>query len=265
MKTNRHQNEQIKSALSQRAVKIDSPEGLFNKIKTNIKEQECGQTMGNKVIRMGKGKRLAVIAATFILLGSIAVLGTTMGKSWVGHTNLKYKVYPSQEKVLKDVGFVPKYTQSLPGGYEYNNGGTGESTLTDGSGNVLTKTKEVTFGYIRQEDLSRLGLTIRQLEEEFFDNRESKLVGDLDGIALYYYDKDYKFVPPSYELTEEDKRAKEAGELEISYGASKVSIENIQGLSWYEDGLGYMLMGSGCNFTVEELIEMAKVVVAQNR
>lgn len=266
MKTNRQQNEQIKVALSRRAINIEPSEELFSKIKTNINEQESRKIMGDKVAGIRKGKRLAIIAASFVLLGSIAVLGTTMGKSWVGHTNLKYRAFPSQEKILKDVGFVPKYTKSLPGGFEYTNGGTGESTLSDDAGNVLTKTKEVSLGYKRGNEKPALNLNITQIDEAFLDSHEtSQLAGELDGIALYYHEQDYKFVPPSYELTEEDKRANEEGELEISFGSSEVSIENIQSLSWYEDGLQYMLMGNDFGFTVEEMIEMARVVVGVDR
>ena len=203
------------------------------------------------------------MAASFVLLATLSVLGVSMGKSWVGHTNFKYKNFPSKEQMLKNVGFIPKYSDSLPGGFEYANGGTGESTLSDDAGNILTKAKEVTLGYKRENEESSLTLSITKIEKAFLDNRESQLVGNLDGIDLYYYEKDYKFVPANYEPTEEDKRANEAGELEISYGASEISICNIQGLSWYEDGLEYCIIGSDYEFTIEEMIGMAKVVIEQ--
>ncbi|HHX61356.1 MAG TPA: hypothetical protein GX707_11700 [Epulopiscium sp.] len=263
MKMNKESNQQIKLALLQGTNEIEPSAGLFDKIKKDIYEQECGETMKNKVTSFKKGRRLAVIAASFVLLGSLTVLGVTMGKSWVGHSNHKYKTFPSQETILKDVGFIPKYPESLPGGFEYDNGGTGESTLSDDAGNILTQTKDITLGYKRANEKASLSLTITQIGEAFLDNKESQLVGNLDEINLYYYNQDYKFVPPNYALTEEDKKAKEKGELEISYGAREVSINNVQGLSWYEDGLQYMIMGSDYNFTVEEMIEMATVIIRQ--
>lgn len=263
MRISKKQDKQIKMALSKQAAQIEPSMDLFNRIKKDINKQECGNTMVGKGMRFKKGNRVAIIAACCLLIGSITVLGVTMGRSWVGHTQIKYKTFPSQQRVLKDVGFIPKYTESLPDGFEYSNGGTGESTLTDDAGNVLTKTKDVTFSYKRGNEKSTLTLDITQIEEEFLDNDESEWVGDFNGINLYYYEKDYKFVPPNYELTEEDKRANEAGELEISYGTSEVSIENIQGLSWYEEGLHYMLMGSSQGFTIEEMIEIAKIIIQQ--
>ncbi|MEG1001641.1 MAG: hypothetical protein RR844_09615 [Clostridium sp.] len=80
---------------------------------------------------------------------------------------------------------------------------------------------------------------------------------------MYYYEQNYKFVPENYELTEEDKRDQAEGKLEISFGASEVSIKNIQGLSWYEGGLEYRVMGNDYNFEVEEMIDMAKVIITQ--
>lgn len=263
MKINKKSNQKIKLALLQGTNEIEPSAELFDKIKKDIYEQECGEIMKNKVTNFKKGRRLVVIAASFVLLGSLTVLGITMGKSWVGHTNLKYKTFPSQEKILKDVGFIPKYPESLPGGFEYANGGTGESKLSDDAGNILVQTKNIALGYKRENEKSILSLSITQLEEQFLDNKESQLVGDLNGINLYYYQQDYKFVPANYELTEEDKKAKEAGELEISYGASEISVCNMQGLSWYEDGLEYMIMGSDYSFTVEEMIDMAAVIIQQ--
>lgn len=263
MKINKESNEQIKLALLQGTDQIEPSAGLFDKIKKDIYKKECGETMESKASSSKKGRRLAVLVASFVLLCSLTVLGVTMGKSWIGHTNLKYKTFPSQEKIFKDVGFVPKYTESLPGGFEYVSGGIGESKLSDDAGNILTQTKDLNLGYKRENDKSTLDLSITQVEERFLDNKESQLVGDLNGINLYYYQQDYKFVPPNYELTEEDKKKMEEGKLEISYGASEINLCNVQGLSWYEDGLEYMIMGSDFGFTVEEMIDMATVIIQQ--
>lgn len=263
MRTNKEKDRQIKIALSQQVDKIEPSKDLLSKIKKDIFERESEVSMRNNKIGFKEGKRLAVIATCCLLLGSITVLGVTMGKSWIANTQIKYTSFPSQETVLEDVGFIPKYTKTLPEGFEYSTGGIGEATLTDGGGNVLTKTKQVTFSYTRKNEKARLVLNVEQIDEAFLDNEESQFVGELDGIRLYYYEKDYKFVPENYELTEEDKRATEKGELEISYGASEISVENIQALSWYEEGLSYGIIGNDFNFSVEQLVEIAKVIIYQ--
>ena len=261
MKINKGSNEQIKLALLQGTDEIEPSAGLFDKIKKDIYEKEYEETIKSKASGSKKVRRLTVLVASLVLLCSLTVLGVTMGKSWIGHTSPKYKTFPSQEKIFKDVGFIPKYTESLPGGFEYANGGIGGSKLFDDAGNILTETKDVSLGYKRGE--SRLNLSITQVEERFLDNKESQLVGDSNGINLYHYQQSYKFVPPNYELTEEDKKAMETGELEISYGVSEISICNSQSLSWYEEGLQYMIIGSDYDFTVEEMVDIAKFIIQQ--
>ena len=171
------------------------------------------------------------------------------------------KTFPSEERVVKDVGFAPKYTKVLPGGFVFNEGYIGKSQLEDEAGNVVTQTNSISFSYKRGAEKAPLTLNVTQIKEAYLDKSSSSLVDNYNDIGLYYYEKDYKFVPPAYELTEEDIKAKEAGELEISYGSSEISCENVQGLSWYEDGLEYSVMGNDFNFTVEEMVEMSKAII----
>lgn len=264
MKNNKY-NESIISALLKETNEIEPSEGLFSKIKEDIYKKECEGAMKSKSTSFKKGRRLTVLVASFVLLFSVTVLGSTIlkGNTWMSSSNHKYRTFPSQEKVLKDIGFSPKYSESLPGGFEYVGGGIGDSQLSDETGEILTETKSLDLGYRRENEKSTLNLSITQVEERFLDDKDNKLVGDLNGINLYYYQKDYKFVPANYELTEEDKKSQEDGILEISYGASEISNSNIQGISWYEDGLHYTLMGSDYNFTVEEMIDMAEVIIKE--
>ena len=261
MNINKRSSEQIKSALLEELDQIKPSDELFNKIKADINNKECEKVMKNKMTKFKKGKRLTVLVASFVLLFSITVLGVTMGKSWLGTSNHKYKSFPSQEKILNDVGFIPKYTESLPGGFKYFGGGTGESKLSDESGNTLTQTKDIDLGYKRENEKSVLNLSISQIEEQFLDDNQTEIVGDLNGVSLYYSQQDYKFVPADYKVTEEDKKAEKEGKLVISYGAPEISIENVQHLSWYEDGLHYTIIGNDYNFKVQEMIDMASVVI----
>lgn len=265
MKTNNKSNESIISALLKEANEIEPSVELFAKIKEDIYKKECEEKMETKSTSFKKGRKMTVLVASFVLLFSVTVLGATIlkGNSWIGSSNHKYRTFPSQEKVLKDVGFSPKYTESLPGGFEYVSGGIGESKLSDDTGETLTQTKDLNLGYRREDEKLTLSLSISQVEEEFLDDKGNQSVGEVNGINLYYYQQDYKFVPPSYELTEEDKKAQEVGELEISYGASETSVSNVQGLSWYEDGLHYIIMGNDYRFTIEEMIDMAEVIIKQ--
>ncbi|MHC1748914.1 MAG: hypothetical protein AB9856_11300 [Cellulosilyticaceae bacterium] len=263
MKTSNQKDEEIRNTLSHKAKQVEPSSDLFNKIRKDIYEKECRETMKNKTWGFKKKRKLVTITALCIVLGSITVIGATMGKSWIGHSNNSYKTYPSQEKIEKDTGFTPKYTKELPGGFEYASGGPGESELRDDSGKTLTNTKTVTLVYQKGNEKPNLTLMVEKIDKEFIDNAHSKLVKSDKGIEFYYYDQDYKFVPPNYELTEADKKAEAEGKLAITFGSDEVRCENVQGISWYEEGLHYTLMGNDFHFEVEEMIEMAEYVINQ--
>ena len=262
MKINEYSQEEIRFCLAQKAAEVEPSAELFNRIKKNIQELECENMMKSKIFCFKKSKlSIAVLTCCIFLLGSTAVIGATLAKSWIGHSSSRYVTFPETDKIINDVGFAPKYTETLPGGFKFDRGGTGESKLVDEAGNAVTQTKDVRFVYRRGTEKSPLTLTVSQIDEEFVDFSSNKLVGNHKGINLYYYEQKYKFVPVGYELTEEEKKAFEAGELEISYGASEVSCANVQALSWYEEGLLYTIMGNDYNFTIEDMIEMAKTVI----
>lgn len=90
---------------------------------------------------------------------------------------------------------------------------------------------------------------------------DEKVQETYKGYPLYYYEKTYKFVPEGYELTEEDQRAYDAGEMEISFGSSEVSVEQVQAINWNEGDMKYSLLGNDLNLPVEELLDMAKAII----
>ena len=65
------------------------------------------------------------------------------------------------------------------------------------------------------------------------------------------------------ELTEEDKKAKESGELVFSYGSSEVEIVKVQSLSWKKDSLHHNMMQMDGKLSQRELVEMATEVIKQ--
>ncbi|MEG2339087.1 MAG: hypothetical protein RSB66_08415 [Clostridium sp.] len=220
--------------------------------------------MNHKRFGLRKGRRLATALISCLVLGSITVFGIAASGSWTGHTYLAYKTFPAEEKILKDVGFIPKYTEVLPGGFKFDIGGFGSNTLTGGKGEVINESKEVSFGYSNGQEKSSLTLSVEQIDEAFLRHEGTKQISNSDGVNFNYYEQTYKFVPENYELTEADRKAQEEGTLAISIGAPEVSVEQVQGLSWYEEGLAYMLMGNDHNFSVEQMMEMAEVIRQQD-
>ena len=89
------------------------------------------------------------------------------------------------------------------------------------------------------------------------------VVENIDGIDLYYHSYRNKIVPADYQLTEADKLAEEQGELVFSYGSDSVQVMEIKSLHWLDGDMDTMLMQMDGELTAEDLVEMAREILAQ--
>lgn len=251
----------IKEALNQKADEIEVKDRLFNQIKTSIYEEEQ-KTVKNKGFSFKNKKKLLTVVASCVALISITVIGGTLGKGWIGHSMLRYKTFPDKTVVSQDIGFTPKYVEALPGGFEFYMGHTGEAALVDDTDRPIVETKSLTLGYKQKETGKKVSLSSEQYPENYMMLDEgTTLVETYKGSPLYYYEKMYKFVPVDYELTEEDNRAYANGEIEISVGSDKVTVEKVQSINWSEGDIRYSIGGNDTGLSVEDLMEMAKTVI----
>nr|WP_302596514.1 hypothetical protein [uncultured Cellulosilyticum sp.] len=257
------EDKNIKIVLNQEVEDIEVSPDLFNKIRKNIYEEEQRNTMKNKGFSLGRKKRVALVAGLCLIVGSITAVAAATSGSWISRSHTAYNSFPTQEKVENDNGFLPKYVESLPGGFEYKKASIGKGEMTDEAGKLVTKTKEITFMYSNGEkERQPISLNTMLVDEKYLNHEgETKLEESYKGIDLYYYNQTYKFVPANYVLTAEDNKAMAAGALEVSYGSDKVEVQQVQAISWYEDGISYNIMGNDYNFNIDELVNMAQTVI----
>lgn len=264
MKSKEQINNEIKSTLYHQANHMEPNKDLFNQIRLNIYEKEQQEVMKNKKFSFKNRKKLIAAAIACLALTSITIIGASLGKSWVSYTGMQYQEFPSTTVLKQDVGFIPKYTQELPGGFEYKNGGFGTAELLDETQNALTETSHISFLYERKQDKQQLMLNAEQIEQQYLTYGTTEIVENYNNIPLYYHQQTYKFVPEDYNMTEEDQQAIESGKLQISIGSQEVEIQNYQNLSWYEQGINYSLSAFDGEYTVEQMTEMAKHIINQN-
>ncbi len=84
-----------------------------------------------------------------------------------------------------------------------------------------------------------------------------------DGTVLSYSSTINKFVPPDYEITEEEKKLQEEGKLNVAYGSDAVEVMTSAAVSWEQDDIHYCLFTFEENMSAEELLSMAKEVAEQ--
>ena len=62
-------------------------------------------------------------------------------------------------------------------------------------------------------------------------------------------------------LTEEDKKAQEAGSFDLAYGSDEIEITTSCMVEWDMDGQGYSLFKFGEELSAEEMFAMAEEII----
>lgn len=203
-----------------------------------------------------------------VVVGALCVMSFTCYAAMQisGYTSHSYREWdklPTAEEVQKKVDFIPKFIEEFSNGFVFNDASVGAISGTDSEFNKVTaEHKMVTFGYKRGEE--NIAITNREVSAEIGDDYSSfDETVDLDGIEGYYNMQAYKFFPPDVTPSDEDIEAQKSGALEISYGSSEIEEMNIQSLFWEEDGIVYEMTAMGADVNKEDLMQMAKEVIAK--
>lgn len=212
--------------------------------------------MSGKNIR----RTIVLIAAVMMLLtvsayalnGTVACWGTAKSSYYYSFESL-----PSSEKLEKELGYLPAITAEFENGYTLRSGSIFYGAFFDADYNELERFKEMTVNYFKDGD--KLIYTVRRFDT--LTEMGGDIIADVDGVPVKYNAYNNKLVPADYELTDEDKAAKESGELIFSYGTDNIEIVRVQGVSWEQDGILYGFTQIDGKLTPGELVAMAAELI----
>lgn len=185
-------------------------------------------------------KKIIAIAAMVCLIcaSCFAAAQYTMYES---HSLVDVNTYAEMQALVGETVPGAKSVQRFENGFAFVRGGTYESSAADSD----EKHIGLTLGYQNGEH-RKLTLNI------------SAEIGD----AQPGYRSDaYKFVPPDYVPTEEDKAAETAGELFISYGSSEVELKQMESYYWQDGGICYSMIAFDCALGEAEMARMAQEIM----
>ncbi|MEG0014867.1 MAG: hypothetical protein RR886_07975, partial [Cellulosilyticaceae bacterium] len=186
----------------------------------------------------------------------------------------RYKEFAELEKVVKKIGITPKYLETLPNGFYFEEATLVESYIDDESGKILEGSKKtgVSISYtkdgVTQGDFMSLSIepiteVDRQVRQQLLQVYDS--VNVYEGITLNYESMAYKFVPEDYELTEADIKAQEDGDLAISVGSTEVEMSLMKSVLWEDNGLSYILTNSNYDLSEDEMLDIAKAIIDSDK
>lgn len=229
-------------------------------IKCKVNTKIASASKERKLNVMKSKKKLALIAAAAVLaLGVTAFAATGIVKMQFASTSSipDYTLLPTQEQVVKDIGYKAVLIDTFANGYKFKDGSVVKNNFTDENRNSVEKFKSVSFNYEKDGDMVYFSQGKHNSETE----KQGEVIATESGASIYYYSYINKFVPTDYEFTEEDKKAEESGEIVFSIGASEVETQKVQSVIWEKDGVEYCLLQIGGKLTTGELADMAKEVI----
>ena len=236
-------------------------------IKRTLEEQtkhmEISPQMSDRILREAKKEKergsmkffnkKVLVAAAIVCFSTVTAFAAAKLNGIQGESCTEFYDYAKVEQAEKKLGFDAKTVESFQNGYVFENGGRGTSEGIDENGNGMGKKyKNLTLAY-KNDAGNLLALTIE---------KGSPVADAGEEVSEGYVSQLYKFVPPSYELTEEDKEKEAKGEVVISYGTEKVQENIVENYDWQEGDLYYSLTGFDCEFGEEGMKEMVKEIQA---
>lgn len=257
----------IRESLMRRAGVLDqelenrpwAAERMRERVSDRIKEERHMRFSRKNV------KRLAVVFAAMCVLGSAAVMAAGEFVSMRGYSDLREEInsYDELEGMARDYGvpFEVKAPEVFSNGFAFDGAVPVHSSGSDGEGNetVLPAEVSVTYKKSGMADVTLVEAKITAGDQSYGD-AAAHTVGE----TTFYYKMDhYRFVPPTYELSEEEQRMSDAGELIVSYGSDEVTDNQVSSVMWNDGGVSYQLLAFDTSLTEQEMVDMAAEVMGQ--
>lgn len=217
---------------------------LFN-IKRKIRQRKEKDTM-----KYGM-KRMIAIAAALCLI-TVSCYAAVEMATIESHSMMEITKFENLAEAEQEAGLDIKCVEAFSNGFKFEGGGVIVSQAQDENGNpVGGETKGVGVHYTN--DAGKNVMLSVEPRSFYEDHGQAVPVG--------YTSDTYKFVPPDYELTDEDRRLMEGGDFFVSYGSEAVELTEMEDYRWEDDGLVYSLLASGCGLGEAALVAMAQEVM----
>lgn len=224
-----------------------------------LKSQKEAGTMKHLSVR----KFVIGAAAACLLVGGGAYAAGHAVSFSSGHNLFdSYTSYEDMDRGEKELGYAVDSVETFVNGYRFAQMYVEDVDAWDEEGNKAYTFPEMTIHY-EKEGAPHMYLAIHKPVEEIERSKEADDTRTCGDITLYYDEYTYKFVPPDYELTEEDKENEARDDYYISYGSDEVEIKQSTGVTWEKDGIFYNLAGMDLGLGADEMFAMAEQILGQ--
>lgn len=250
--------EKIKNALALECGSITPSRDLKDRIDREILESQ--KEAGNMKRFSMKKLVIGVAAGCLLLSGGVFAAGRVVSLSSHSYLGDAYKSYGDMDKAQAKLGYPADTVEEFANGYRFDKMFVDDVNGTDEDGNVIYTFKDLQISYKKSGEQA-VWLSAAKPVEQQVRKGAPEATRQVEGITLYYDETTYKFVPPSYELTEEDQANLERDDFTISYGTDEVEVQKSSNVTWEKDGVFYNLSGFDLNLSSDEMFDMAEEII----
>ncbi len=249
--------EKLKTMFENRASEFPEDPEQEARIRRNVYRQIERE---GHFMRKGFIKKAVVTLAAICVFGNITAFAVSKIAGVTSHANRNDAVYTYEQALdlQKKHGPAIQFPEEFSNGYKFSSAVPEYYETSDEKDNKIGSGSTLSVIYAKEgsEDVTfsaEVGLdeSGTPTEEKTLDN----------GITLRGYKVLNKFVPVDYELTEEDKKAQEAGNFNLAYGTDKVEIQTSYMVEWDMGDQGYSLFKFGEDLGIDEMFAMAEEII----
>ena len=225
----------------------------------------------SRKMKLFSAKKIVIAAAAVALLGSITAVAAGHIATRESHSSVLDQVedYGKIDSVRQEVGFDFPSLESFSNGFAFQYALPIDSSDYDEDGNVLSAYKTVGLSYSDGTQDVNIYIDAHSSATEGGADGSSAVrpvwSGEKAGIPLTVTQTVHKFVPPDYELTEEDLQLQASGDVVFSYGSVEVITRTSYSCMFDYDGLSYDIMGFDLTLQPEALADMAPELIAAGK
>ena len=249
--------EQIRQALSRQAetVRVSSQDSqrMIRSVHRKIEEENR--------MRKWSAKKIVVVAAAVCVFGTITAVaaGKIAGIASYSSWNDAVYQYSKVADMEKEVGFEAKIPEAFANGYGFTSALPGSQESRDAEGNVVETIRDMTVNYKKNgmADISLIAAPAK-LDDAPLTGDSTFTHGDC---TLYFSVRENLFVPPDYQVSEEEQALSDAGKLNIGYGTSEVQRNRSQTIYWEDGGVFYTIISFDNTMTAEEFAGLAGEII----
>lgn len=250
--------ERIKDVLALECDGITASQDLKDRIDDEILRSR--KEAGN--MKKLSAKKLVIGVAIGCLLVSGGALAAGHAVNLVSHSSVTdmSRSYSDMDAQMQKLGYKADTVEKFTNGYQFESVLVRDTQGQDQDGNTVYTYKTMGIRYTASGEPSVSLDICKPVETQAIAQgaKETRVCGD---VTLYYSSDTYKFVPPDYELTAEDKANQERDDYYISYGSSEVEIQLNSNVVWEKDGILYVLMGFDLNLDADDMFDMAEEIM----